>query len=186
MGTDAIARGGSARRASRVTSCRNSSIRFSCRWTREPNQGSITGLRTVNPCLMVARGRGGRDQVRILWTPRRRVAQSKPGGRVPIVFTHRTSWRSSMRRMRCWQLEGWRPQSSAKTSSGAFWAWCRGSGPPAVAFRASGESAWSRTLRRVDLIVSARVRPAPRDIRALRSWEIPPGEATANDQPSTR
>ena len=37
---------------------------------------------------------------------------------MPMVLIHQMSWRPSRCRARCWQLDGWRPQSSANTSRG--------------------------------------------------------------------
>jgi hypothetical protein len=48
------------------------------------------------------------------------VRRSIRGGRVPIVLTQSTSREGSNSRTKCWQLEGWRPQSSEKTSSGVL------------------------------------------------------------------
>jgi hypothetical protein len=47
------------------------------------------------------------------------VLRSNRGGRVPMVLTHSTLRRGSIWAMRCWELEGWRPQSSENTTIGS-------------------------------------------------------------------
>jgi len=44
------------------------------------------------------------------------VLQFSPGGRVPMVFTHVTLRCGRSLAMRCWQLDGCRPQSSENTT----------------------------------------------------------------------
>src|SRR6185436_16888671 len=48
------------------------------------------------------------------------VPQSSRGGRVPMVFTQVTCRCGNKCRTRCWQLDGCRPQSSAKTNRGGL------------------------------------------------------------------
>src|SRR5262245_43767495 len=49
--------------------------------------------------------------------PRRKVNAFRRMRLVPIVFAHTIRYSPRKRFTRCWQLDGWRPQSSAKTSN---------------------------------------------------------------------
>src|SRR5262249_42094683 len=55
-------------------------------------------------------------QCRSFSSPRVSVARLSRGGRMPMVLTQLTRQRPTSWRMRCWQLEGCLPQSSAETS----------------------------------------------------------------------
>ena len=113
-----IAIGGAGNRSIIGSSWRTSQARLNRRSSGRPNPGQTAGLTTVRLAGNVSAG-AGRHSWPSFSSPRRAVAQSKAGRRVPIMFTQTTDCSGNRCRTRCWQLVGCRPQSSEKTNHGA-------------------------------------------------------------------
>ena len=101
---------------------RRSNLRFSERAIREWNDGHIFGERMRGDCCAGCSDSSGFRAPPVhdfnLPATRFSVDKSSRGGRVPMVFTQMISRCPSHLPIRCWQLDGWRPQSSANTTRG--------------------------------------------------------------------